>query len=61
MKQRDEFIHVSYHSDDIVSSTVLFILPSLSLVGMPWGGMSSHPNTASQRGIRVRCTAAVDT
>jgi hypothetical protein len=28
---------------------------------MPWGGMSSHPNTASQRGIRVRCTAAVDT
>jgi hypothetical protein len=61
MKHRDELIHVSYHSDDIVSGKVLFILPSLSLVGMLWDGVSSYPNTASQGGVWVRCIAAVDT
>jgi hypothetical protein len=30
-------------------------------VGMLWVCVSLHPNTASQRGVWVRCIAAVDT
>lgn len=61
MKQRDELIHVLYHSTGISSSKVLFISPRPSLVVTLWVCVSSHCSTVSQRGIWVRCIAAVGT
>jgi hypothetical protein len=38
-----------------------FILPDLLFVGAPWVWASSHSDVASQRGVWLRCVAAVDT